>query len=202
MLWLVLAVLFWGLIHSLLASSKAKELVRRWVGDRAMCFFRLGYNLIASVSFLPVLVIAAFTPDRRLYFVPLPWSGLMVMGELFAVAALIIGFRQTDLWEFLGLRQVIDSGEKREETLVTSGLYRHVRHPLYSAGMAFIWLLPLMTVNVMVINIGLTVYVVIGAYFEERKLRRKFGKEYADYQAVTPMFVPFLKGNKPHRQAS
>jgi protein-S-isoprenylcysteine O-methyltransferase Ste14 len=53
-----------------------------------------------------------------------------------------------------------------------------------------------MTVNVLVINIFLTVYVIIGAYFEERKLRREFGQEYTDYVAVTPMFIPFLKGNK------
>ena len=86
--------------------------------------------------------------------------------------------------------------ETRQGSLVTNGLYRHVRHPLYSAGIAFIWLMPLMTVNVLAINLALTVYVVIGAVFEERRLRRYFGQAYADYAAVTPMFIPFIKGNK------
>jgi protein-S-isoprenylcysteine O-methyltransferase Ste14 len=40
------------------------------------------------------------------------------------------------------------------------------------------------------------VYVVVGAYFEERKLIHEFGREYTDYAAITPMFIPFLKGNK------
>ncbi len=202
MLWLVIAVLLWGLVHSLFASLKAKELARRWLGDSGGRFYRLVYNVFACVSFLPVLAIAALTPDRRLYLVPLPWSGLMVLGELLAVGALVIGFRQTDGMEFLGLRQLSGPVERRQGSLVTGGLYRYVRHPLYSAGLAFIWLMPLMTVNVLAINIALTGYVITGAYFEERKLRREFGQVYADYGAVTPMFIPFLKGNKSRRETS
>jgi len=62
--------------------------------------------------------------------------------------------------------------------------------------------MPLMTVNVLAINMALTVYVITGAYFEERKLRREFGQDYADYMAATPMFIPFLKGNKSRRESS
>jgi protein-S-isoprenylcysteine O-methyltransferase Ste14 len=202
MLWLVLSVLFWGLFHSLLASLKVKELVRRWLGERARRLYRLIYNVFACVSFLPVLVIAALSPDRQLYLVPLPWSGLMVLGELLAIAALIIGLRQTEAGEFLGLRQANAPAEERQGSLVTDGLYRYVRHPLYSAGLAFIWLMPLMTLNVLAINIALTVYVITGAYFEERRLQRTFGQDYADYMAATPMFIPFLKGNKSRRGTS
>jgi protein-S-isoprenylcysteine O-methyltransferase Ste14 len=202
MLWLVLSVLFWGLFHSLLASLKVKELVRRWLGERARRLYRLGYNVFACVSFLPVLVIAALTPDRQLYLAPLPWSGLMVLGELLAIAALIIGLRQTEAGEFLGLRQANAPAEERQGSLVTDGLYRYVRHPLYSAGLVFIWLMPLMTLNVLAINIALTVYVITGAYFEERRLQRTFGQDYVDYMAATPMFIPFLKGNKSRRGTS
>jgi protein-S-isoprenylcysteine O-methyltransferase Ste14 len=202
MLWLVLSVLFWGLFHSLLASLKVKELVQRWLGERARHFYRLGYNIFACVSFLPVLAIAALNPDQRLYLIPLPWSGLMVLGEFLAAAALVIGFRQTDAWEFLGLRQADAPVEERQGGLVTGGLYHYVRHPLYSAGLAFIWLMPLMTLNVLAINTALTVYVIAGAYFEERKLRGEFGQDYADYMAATPMFIPFLKGNKSRRGTS
>ena len=60
----------------------------------------------------------------------------------------------------------------------------------------------LVTVNLLAVNIALTVYVIIGATFEERKLSREFGQVYADYAAVTPMFVPFLKGNKSRRKSS
>lgn len=208
MFWIIFYVLMWGFFHSLLASLKAKEMVLYWFGEYMARFYRLAYNLLAGLSFLPVLVIAAVTPDRRLYIVPLPWSALMGFGEILAVVALVVGFRQTDAWELLGLRQFTGAAsssksdgfvETHQGHLVKSGLYRYVRHPLYSAGMVFIWLLPVMTTNVLAINIALTVYVVVGAYFEECKLRREFGREYTDYTAVTPMFIPFLKGNKTPR---
>ena len=190
--WLILAVLLWGFIHSLLASSNVKVLTQRVFGAAGRHYYRLAYNIFACISFLPVLVITAFTPDHDLYTIPFPWVIPMLTGQLLAVVALMISFRHTDAWEFLGLRQ-LSRKEKQPAKLTASGLYRYVRHPLYTAGIIFIWLMPIMTVNVLAINLGLTVYVLVGAYFEERKLRREFGAHYAAYQAVTPMLIPGLR---------
>ena len=198
--WLVLVVLTWGLVHSLLATVKTREWFRQTLGTRLSRLYRLGYNLFAVLSFLPVPVIMVLVPDHRLYLVPLPWSGLMVLGELLALVVIVLGLRQTGTLEFLGLR-IADESDKPPR-LTTGGLYHYVRHPLYTAGMAFIWLLPFMTVNILAVNISMTVYVIIGATFEERKLQSVFGQEYADYKTDTPMFIPFLKGNKTRRAAS
>jgi protein-S-isoprenylcysteine O-methyltransferase Ste14 len=81
--------------------------------------------------------------------------------------------------------------------MVTGGFYKYARHPLYTAGLIFIWLLPSMTCNLLALNIGLTVYLFVGAYFEERKLLLEFGEAYAEYRRRTPMFVPFL--HIPHK---
>jgi methanethiol S-methyltransferase len=205
MLLLFLAGMLWGGIHSLLASVTVKQWAQDLVGPRKARFYRFYYNLFSGISFLVILVIAYLTPDRRLYSIPQPWSLIMIIGELLAVIILVAGLRQTDVWEFIGIRQLLvteinNSSKARDKKvdgrLVTSGVYRYVRHPLYSAGIAFIWLLPVMTTNVFAINLAMTIYVVIGAYFEERKLRTEFGKEYADYADLTPMFIPFIKGNK------
>ncbi|MGB8213862.1 MAG: isoprenylcysteine carboxylmethyltransferase family protein [Anaerolineales bacterium] len=194
MFWLILSVLLWGVFHSLMASLKAKDLARRWFGARVVRYYRLVYNLFAAFSFILIMGVATLTPNKTLYYVPLPWSGLMAFGEALAVAGLVIGFLQTDIWEFLGLRQLRESDKPPQ--LITSGVYRYVRHPLYAAGLVFIWLLPHMTFNVLVINISLTIYILIGASFEERKLLLEFGKEYSDYAAVTPMLIPFAKKKK------
>jgi protein-S-isoprenylcysteine O-methyltransferase Ste14 len=200
MIWLVLAVLLWGLLHSLFASHKIKDQARQVFGPRLHRFYRLAYNVFAGISFLPVLALMFLVPDRTLYLVPLPWAIFLIAGELLAVVGLVLGFRQADAWEFLGLRQLGESDKPSK--LTTSGLYHYVRHPLYSAGLAFIWLMPLMTVNVLTINISLTVYVITGAYFEERRLRLEFRQDYDDYIATTPMLIPFLKGNKSPRISS
>ncbi len=200
MLWIVLAVFVWGLVHSLLATNKAKEWARQLLGEGQYRFYRLAYNAFAGLSFLPVLAMMFLLPDRTLYLVPVPWSLFMIGGELLAVALLLSAFRQTDIWDFVGTRQL--RVKNRPSGLATLGPYHYIRHPLYSAGMAFIWLLPLMTVNILAVNIALTVYVIIGAAIEERKLRRVFGQEYIEYAAVTPMFIPFLKRNKSRDESS
>jgi len=190
--WLIISVLLWGFFHSLLASMSVKALTQRVFGWAERRYYRLAYNIFACISFLPVLVITAFTPDRDIYTIPFPWVIPMLAGQLLAFVALMIGFRQTDAWKFLGLRQ-LSGKEKQPAKLTTSGLYHYVRHPLYTAGIIFIWLMPIMTVNVLAINLGLTVYVLVGAYYEERKFQREFGAQYAVYQAATPMLIPGLR---------
>jgi protein-S-isoprenylcysteine O-methyltransferase Ste14 len=99
---------------------------------------------------------------------------------------------QTGLWSFIGIEQLLAPPDSRPPELVISGLYRWVRHPLYTAGLIFIWLTPVMTWNVLALSLGLSAYLIIGAYFEERKLLGEFGEAYQLYQRRTPMFFPGL----------
>jgi protein-S-isoprenylcysteine O-methyltransferase Ste14 len=57
----------------------------------------------------------------------------------------------------------------------------------------FIWLVPGMTWNILALNIGISVYNVLGALLEERKLKSEFGKSYEEYSQQTPFLVPGLK---------
>lgn len=112
----------------------------------------------------------------------------MLAGQGISVLLLIVAVLQTDTLSFVGLRQVF-SDEKKGK-LVTSGLYRFVRHPLYTFGLLILWLSPSMTINSLIVYILLTIYILLGAYFEERKLLREFGQAYADYKLSTPMLIP------------
>lgn len=192
--WIIIAAIgVYGVIHSLLASNHAKELASRWFGDASERGYRLMYNIFAVLSFLPLLALVALLPDRTIYLLPVPWSLFALAVQGAAVLALLVGLWQTGVWSFLGLRQLVQPAEQGDQKLVVRGLYRWVRHPLYTAGLAFIWFTPLMTLNLLALNIGLTAYLVIGAYFEERKLLREFGAAYADYQRSTPMLLPGLR---------
>jgi protein-S-isoprenylcysteine O-methyltransferase Ste14 len=116
----------------------------------------------------------------------------MLAGQGVAAFLLLYGVLQTDTLSFVGLRQLVEPDGK-PGTLVTSGLYRFVRHPLYSAGLLFLWLTATMTLNQLIVYICATIYIFIGAYFEERKLLREFGAAYAEYKAATPMIIPGLR---------
>lgn len=190
----ILLILFatgaYGLVHSWLASHQAKALAHRWLGPSADRIYRMGYNLFAVFSLLPVLALPAALPDRHLYTLPLPWSLLALAGQGLAALALLVGVLQTGLASFAGLSQLVGQAAPAENRLVTGGLYRYVRHPLYTAGLVFIWLTPVMTRNLLALYAGFTLYLVIGAVFEERKLVQEYGAAYEQYRANTPMFFP------------
>jgi len=192
--WIVLlAVALYGILHSLLASKCAKALAQRWLGAAAERGYRLGYNLFAGVSLLPVLALPILLLDSPLYRIPSPWSYLALLVQGLALLALLVGLWQTGVWSFLGLEQLQRPAEGGDSRLVIRGLYRWVRHPLYTAGLVFLWFTPLMTVNLLALYLGLSLYLVIGAYFEERKLLSEFGEDYAEYQQRTPMLIPRLR---------
>ena len=196
MFWLILSIALWGSIHSLLASLSFKDFLRRTLGDKFMKSYRLLYNIFAVISIVPVLYLMAVLPDEALYQVPPPWSYLMLLGQGISVFLLFVAVLQTDVLSFAGLRQLIE--EERTGKLVTHGLYRFVRHPLYTFSLLILWLSPKVTINSFIVYLALTLYVLVGAFFEERKLLREFGQEYANYRSVTPMLMPGLKlrGNK------
>jgi protein-S-isoprenylcysteine O-methyltransferase Ste14 len=53
-----------------------------------------------------------------------------------------------------------------------------------------------MTQNSLTVYIGATIYTLVGAYFEERKLLQDFGEAYAEYRRRTPMLIPGLNFGK------
>ena len=184
------AVAAYGAVHSLVASFGVKRWVRARLGPVADRVYRLAYNAFAVASFLPVLALLAWLPGDPLYQLRLPWSALAILGQGVALALLAIGLRQTDPWTFLGLRQLMDRGPSEPPSLIVTGLYRWVRHPLYTAGLLFIWLTPVMTTSVLALNLALSAYILIGSRLEERRLGIESGQAYADYKARVPSLIP------------
>ncbi len=156
MLWLILAIVLWGALHSWLASLGVEDAARRRFGDRASRLYRLAYNIFSVVTFAPILLLVGLLPDRVLYVVPPPWRYLMLAGELAALLCLILVLLQVDAASFIGFRQLLQ-GERRPR-LVTSGFYRWVRHPLYLFGLLILWLTPTMTLNLLVADLAMTAY--------------------------------------------
>lgn len=181
---ILFSLALWGVVHSFLASHLAKDLF----GMRSL--YRLLYNIFSVVSFAPILYLLVILEDTPLYQIPAPWSFIMYGGQALSALLLLVAVLQTDTLSFVGLRQLFE--EEKTGQLVTRGLYTVVRHPLYLFSILFLWLSPSLSVNSLVFNIGVTLYFIIGAYFEERKLLRDFGEAYADYKRKTSFLIPGL----------
>jgi protein-S-isoprenylcysteine O-methyltransferase Ste14 len=186
----------YSVAHSWLASRRVKAWTRQALGPAAERWYRLIYNLLGGITLLPLLPMLAWLPDRILYTLPSPWLWLALLGQLVAVAGLVYGVWLTDVWHFWGLRQILEpqagTGGRSSPRLVVSGMYRWVRHPVYFCGLVFIWLMPQMTVNQLVLSAIFSVYLYVGTFFEERRLVAEFGDDYRAYQRRVPRLMPAL----------
>lgn len=202
MFWLIPGIVLWGIFHSLLASTGIKDLFRRLFGNGFMKSYRLFYNIFAVISIVPILYLMVTLPDGNLYQASFPYDYLMRIGQGVSVFLLLVAVFQTDLLSFAGLRQLFR--EEQKGPLITGGLYHFVRHPLYTFSLLILWLSPNMSLNSFIVYTALTIYVLVGIVFEERKLVREFGREYDQYRSTTPMLIPGLRTrwNKSSQQAS
>ncbi|MSU65717.1 MAG: isoprenylcysteine carboxylmethyltransferase family protein [Opitutus sp.] len=97
-------------------------------------------------------------------------------------------------WMFhhLGLNVTSTSMPRDHATLVTTGPYRWVRHPMYAAALILVTAASLLTANAVIGCGGLTMFVLLAARsrLEERRLAEKFGEAYRAYQRRTGRFLP------------
>lgn len=186
---LLVALILYAALHSLLATQEAKQWASRTFGTFSDRYYRLFYNFFAAFSFLPVLAILLMDPGRLLYRISQPWLSFMILGQFLSIVVMVIGFMHSDPLHFFGLRQLFDPDDK-PTNLAIHGLYRWVRHPLYTAGLAFIWLTPIMTVNLLILIAGLSIYLFVGSVFEEQRLIAEFGQSYREYQRQVPRIIP------------
>jgi protein-S-isoprenylcysteine O-methyltransferase Ste14 len=105
--------------------------------------------------------------------------------RLLAIGLLAYAAFQTDLPEFAGLK-----AGKTEGKLITDKAYGIVRHPLYTGGIVLIFTKAEMTLLDFTAAALVSIYFVIGAIIEERRLVSAFGDAYSRYQERVSMFVP------------
>jgi protein-S-isoprenylcysteine O-methyltransferase Ste14 len=84
------------------------------------------------------------------------------------------------------------SATRKEHILVTSGPYRWVRHPLYTAGALLFVAFGMMADNWFIALLGILAFIAMAvrAPKEEANLIEKFGDEYREYMKTTGRFLP------------
>ena len=199
-IFIFLTLIAFGAVHSLLASHGAKVFAQRLLGPNvASATYRLLFNVLAFATLLPELYLVFRLPDRELYRFPAPWDSIALGLQVLAGAGLLYSVYQMDAWFFLGLRQLgeppqlgvrysIDSTSTPQ--LVTDGLHRFVRHPLYTTSLMVLYLASPMSLNWLAFAISCNVYFFAGSIFEERKLVGEFGASYRAYQQRVPRLLP------------
>jgi protein-S-isoprenylcysteine O-methyltransferase Ste14 len=92
------------------------------------------------------------------------------------------------------------SGVKRDAVLVTTGLYRFVRHPVYLGAFIFMTALALVAANLLILlpTVALLALLYASIGEEETMLIGRFGDEYREYMKQTPRFLPTFRHKHHH----
>jgi protein-S-isoprenylcysteine O-methyltransferase Ste14 len=113
-----------------------------------------------------------------------------------ALFAILLALRNLNHNSMFGLTQgylLLKRREMPAEELKETGLYQYVRHPLTSLLIISLWAHASMTAGRLQFNLLFTAYALIGTFFEERDLIRKYGQSYLEYRNRVPAYIPFLK---------
>lgn len=86
------------------------------------------------------------------------------------------------------------SATRREHKLVTNGIYKYIRHPLYTFGSSLFISFGMMADNWFIALLGILAFIAVAIRTpkEEANLIEKFGDEYREYMKRTGRFLPKL----------
>lgn len=190
---LVLLWIGWCVLHSLLITAKMNAWVKRR-GGAVRGASRLAYNLIAVLTFVPLVWYQFSIPATALFTWTGPWRILQVLIIAYSLIMFVGGKRSYHMGHFLGMAQWREYREGREPAGLpfrTSGALRWVRHPWYSGGLALLWASGPVTDMNLGGKLVLSTYLVVGSLLEERKLLAEIGPAYAEYRERVPMLLPW-----------
>ena len=160
---------------------------RRWI---PVTLERSVYAALSGLLLLALPFVWQPIPGGVIYRLP----DAVVVVPLMAGVCLVLVNARHDHAGLFGLRQAwaIPATERLE----TGGPYRFVRHPLMACLLVFLWSQPAMTPTLLLLDGGLTLFVLLGVTLEERDLMQTFPHEYPAYRRRVPMLCPW-RGTTP-----
>lgn len=173
--------------HRRKADRDSGETVSRAVdGSLMMTLIRIG-GLILWVSPVVYLINPVWMAWSK---IGLPeWVRWLGVG-IGIICALLIYW----LFSSIGSGITPTSATRQTHRLVTRGIYRWVRHPLYSVGSSMFVAFGLMADNWFIAALGILTFILMAIRLpkEEANLIEKFGDEYREYMKTTGAFLPKL----------
>lgn len=188
----IVLIAIFGIPHSVMARADFKKYCSRIIPlpiERSLYVFIVSITLIIlSCLWQPIYFeIWNIKTDFGIYAT---YSIFLIGFILVVVSTLLI-----DYFELFGLKQTWNFLIRKEghaTEFVTPSLYKLVRHPMMLGMLLVLWSTPLMDLGHLILSIGMTLYIIIGTFFEERDLVRNFGDKYLQYKQVVPMLLPFF----------
>ncbi len=188
---LAAAILLTGMGISIYFRRKAdkesgEKISRKVDGNAMMAFIRIGGLILWLSPFV--------------YLINPQWMAWSKVGLSDSIRWLGVGIGILCVFGIYWLFSSIGSGitptsaTRKEHKLVTRGIYKHIRHPLYTIGSIFIISFGMIADSWFIAVLGALTFVgmAIRTPKEEANLIEKFGDDYRDYMKRTGKFLPKL----------
>lgn len=175
-------------IHSVLAATSIKEFLKKALG-KYFRYYRLGYSVFALLALIALLIYQySFSSPMLLKSILIKYLAVLFL-ILPGLFIMLISLKKYFLL-LSGVRSVFTPISVPE--LKVNGIHNYMRHPLYSGTILFVFGLFFIfpTLNNLIAFILLTLYILIGIVFEEKKLIKEFGNDYIEYRSQVPGLIP------------
>lgn len=173
--------LYWIITERKADAEKQKSKpVSVWAITKRVVTQMLG--VVIGVQLLGVEIVS-FPKDTNIQLIGL---GIVVLGVFVSVVARReLGANWTHAAEY----QI-----KKGHELVTSGIYKYIRHPIYTGFILSVVGAELVASSYLVIPLFfiLLVHAYVQAKKEEGILKKEFGQKYTAYMERSQMFVPYI----------
>jgi len=155
--------------------------------------------LVAAWNLLPYLALSQTHPLLAVPDFARELAPYAAFRWLAAVCAVLLLALTVECWARMGRNWRMGVSLEQHTELVTQGLYRSIRHPIYTLSILLMFcsvgIIP--TLPMLVIAAAHVTLMVLKARNEERHLRRTHGDAYAAYAASTGRFFPRLTSRRP-----
>jgi protein-S-isoprenylcysteine O-methyltransferase Ste14 len=187
----VLLLALFGLQHSGMARPSVKALITRWVPE---ALERTFYIVMASLA-VWVLCLGWQPLPHRIWTAHGIAGAVLDAGFWLGVAVVYAATLLLNHFHLLGISQAYRGYVTRVPDVTSGrlqvhGPYRLVRHPLMTGLLLCFWCASTFTAGHLLWAVGLTGYILLGTFLEERDLIARFGVAYRSYAARVPAFLP------------
>ena len=143
-------------------------------------------------------IIWLFVSSYRYWFAD-PFSIRQIISWIFLLASVYL--------VVAGVVRIKRSGKQKEERddrklykfertseLIDTGIFKYIRHPLYSSLLFLTWGIYLKNTNDILFFIALfsSIFLFLTAKFDEKECIEFFGEKYRDYMKRSKRFIPFI----------
>lgn len=121
------------------------------------------------------------------------FSWMFLFSSAYLVVAGMIIMKKMGRQEKNNRRKTLYKFEQTTE-LIDKGIFKYIRHPLYSSLILLTWGIYLKNpkLELIIFSVLSTLFLYLTSIFDEKECKIYFGAKYSDYMKRSKMFIPYI----------